>query len=343
MSLGAQAQLGEPIQKSAEKTTTTAPQCRYLMMVRDCSGYVYSDFVNVGGRDEEIIFHSKSGKPFTGDCKVCYNNGMLKMHLDYVNGRLVGQDTIYYENGLINLITSHDADGSGKEHGTWKFYREDGSLKWEKKYEMGLAQGEHRFYYPDSTLHKVEVYKNNQLHGKKQEFYPDQTVKKEIDYKNGKWNGKYITYSKDGKVISEQEYVNGIKNGPSSYYYDDGTLFYTENHDMGKRTGTFKRFYMNGKMWTVENYEKDLRSGEFEEYYDNEKNTIKYKATYKKGQRTYEMYYDKFGGEVMSPEQIEAMKCEQEIKEEDTGGQTEEEKAASEAEKKGFRWPWKRK
>ena len=92
-------------------------------------------------------------------------------------------------------------------------------------------------------------------------------------------------------------------------------------------------------MWTVENYDKDRRHGEFEEYYDNEKNTVKYKATYKKGERTYEMYYDEFGGEVMSPDQIEAMKKEQEIKDQDTGGQSEEEKEENEG---GRKWPWKR-
>jgi len=319
------AQLGEPLNQQQEVKGTTAPECRYLMMVPDCNGFVYSDFVNINGRDEEIIYHSRSGKPFTGDCKVCYNNGLLKMHLDYVNGRLVGSDTIYYENGRINLITAHDNDGMGKEDGKWSYYRADGSLKWEKHYKMGLAEGEHRFYFPDSTIYKIELYKNNQLHGKKQEYYKNQSLKKEIEYKNGKWEGKYITYFEDGKVESEQNYVKGIKDGPSSYYYDNGELFYTENHEMGKREGTFRRMYATGKMWTVENYKNNLRDGQFEEYYDNEKNTIKYRATYKKGKLTYEMYYDEFGGEVMSPERIEEIKRNQELQQQESEGEGEQE------------------
>ena len=109
------------------------------------------------------------------------------------------------------------------------------------------------------------------------------------------WHGNYITYFEDGKVESEQEYVRGEKDGPSSYYYENGVLFYNENHERGAREGTFKRFYATGKMWTIETYKKDQRNGNFEEYYDNEKNTIKYRATYKKGVKTYEMYYDEFG------------------------------------------------
>lgn len=317
-------QIPQPI--DAGETEEKKPRlCRDndLRMVQDCGGYVYSDFMMVEGRDEEVVFHSKSGKPFTGECKVCYNNGYLKMHLEYSNGRLIGIDTVYYENGNVNLITSHDNLGYGKEDGTWKYYREDGSLKWEKNYSMGMAEGEHRFYFADTTLQKIEVYKNNQLHGKKQEFYPNQAIKKEIDYKNGMWDGTYITYFKDGKVESEQQFVNDLKDGPSSYYYENGNLFYTENHEKGSREGQFKRMYATGRMWTKESYKKNVRDGEFEEYYDNEKNTIKYKATYKKGMLTYEMYYDEFGGEVMSPERIQEIQKNKELEEQDGSSESE--------------------
>ena len=75
-------------------------------------------------------------------------------------------------------------------------------------------------------------------------------------------------------------------------------------------------------MWTKETYKNDQRNGEFEEFYDNEKNTIKYRATYKKGVKTYEMYYDEFGGEVMSPERIEEIR---KAKEAEANGTEEEE------------------
>jgi hypothetical protein len=76
-------------------------------------------------------------------------------------------------------------------------------------------------------------------------------------------------------------------------------------------------------MWTKESYKKNVRDGEFEEYYDNEKNTIKYKATYKKGMLTYEMYYDEFGGEVMSPERIQEIQKNKELEEQDGSSESE--------------------
>mgnify|MGYP000303372066 CR=1 FL=1 len=270
-------------------------------MVSDCDGLVYSEKRTIAGKEEDIVFHQRSGAPFTGQCKVCHNNGNLWMFLDFNNGRSKGADTVWYDDGKTELIRAHDTTGQGLEHGTWKYYRPDGSLKWEKNYEMGMAHGEHRHYFEDSTLHKIEIWKYDQLNGKKQEFYKGGQIKKEVEYKNGKWNGTYITYFEDGKVESEQVYSNDKKEGPSTYYFESGEIFYTENHEGGKREGEFKRFYRSGMKFTVETYKNDLRHGNFEEYYDDEKNLMKYQATYKKGEVVEEHYYDEFGDETSAP------------------------------------------
>lgn len=283
-------------------------------MVSDCNGLVYNEKRMINGKEEDIVFHQKSGAPYTGECKVCHNNGNLWMFLTFNNGRSKGSDTVWYESGNPELIRAHDTTGQGLEHGTWKYYRPDGSLKWEKKYEMGMANGEHRHYFEDSTLHKIEVWKFDQLNGKKQEFYKGGQIKKEVDYKNGEWNGTYILYFEDGKVESEQIYSNGKKEGPSTYYFESGEIFYTENHENGKREGEFKRFYRSGKRFTIENYKNDQRHGVFQEFYDNEKNLMKYEANYKNGQIVVlqkakgenpavldEHYYDEFGDEVGAP------------------------------------------
>jgi antitoxin component YwqK of YwqJK toxin-antitoxin module len=288
--------------KTAEEPKALVCRDARFRMVSDCNGMVYNETVNVNGQDQEVIFHQKSGKPFTGECKVCHNNGNLYMYLKYQNGFSVGIDTVYWENGNINLIRSHDELGLGTEHGTWKFYREDGSLKWEKSYVNGAADGEQRHYFPDSTLEKIEVWKMDQLNGKKQEFYEGGQLKKEVNYKNGKWDGRYITYFEDGKVESEQNYVNDKKEGISTYYHRNGSIFYTESHVNGLKEGEFERFYPDEKKWTVENYKSDLRHGHFEEYYQNEKNVIKYTAEYKKGTLIEEHFFDEFGDETRPPD-----------------------------------------
>lgn len=287
-----------------KKETPTALVCRdpRFRMVQDCEGLVYVDKVNINGEDKDVVYTKKTGTPFTGRCKVCHNNGNLWMYLEYKGGWSYGIDTVYYENGNINLVRSHDTTGLGKEDGTWKFFREDGTLKWEKEFVMGAADGEQRYYFPDSTLEKVEVWKMGQLNGKKQEYYPGGAIRKEIGYKNGKFDGTYIVYYKNGNVESEQQYINDKKTGPSNYYYESGQLFYSQTHENDLLEGEVKRFYMTGAKWTVENYKKGQRHGIFEEYYDDEKGTMKYSAVYKKDILIEEHYYNEFGEEVAKPE-----------------------------------------
>lgn len=282
-----------------QKATEVPQKCRdpRFRMVSDCDGTVYFD------QDNEAYIHKKSGKPFSGVCKVCHMNGNLEMYLNFQGGRPVGKDTIWHNNGKPNLIRSHDDQGLGKEDGTWKLYREDGSLKWEKTYIMGAEDGESRYYFPDTSIWKIETWSNGQMNGRKQEYYPNNTLKKEIMYANGEWNGKYITYFQSGMVESEQEFKNGKKEGLSRYYYDNGELFYEESHLNGCRDGETRRFYPKNQMkWTVENYKGDLRHGVFEEYYDNDKNIKKYDAIYKKGALIEEHFYDEFGDEAPAPE-----------------------------------------
>jgi antitoxin component YwqK of YwqJK toxin-antitoxin module len=286
--------------KPAQKKALVCRDARFRM-VPDCEGLVYVDNRTVEGQEREVVFHKKTGAVYTGRCKVCHNNGNLWMYLEYKDGWSYGIDTVYYENGNINLIRSHDTMGMGKEDGTWSFYREDGTLKWEKTFVMGNADGEQRYYFPDSTVEKVEMWKMGQLNGQKTEFYPGGTPKKEIGYKNGEFDGMYKTYFPDGTLESQQEFSNGKKIGSSTYNYENGQLFYQEYHEGGLKEGEFKRFYLSGRKWTVENYSKDMRHGLFQEYYDDEKNTLKYEAYFKKNKLVSEQYYDEFGEKMAPP------------------------------------------
>ncbi|UKN02773.1 toxin-antitoxin system YwqK family antitoxin [Paracrocinitomix mangrovi] len=288
------------IDQSAQKKENEPPKCRDLRfrIVPNCVETVYPD-EDQGG----AMMHKKSGKPFTGSCIMCHYNGNLEMFLTFQGGFAVGVDTVWYENGNLQLIRSHDVNGTGKENGTWKLYRANGSLKWEKTYVMGAENGESRYYYPDSSLQKIETWNMGELDGRKQEFYPNGTLKKEIMYGNGDWNGKYITYFDNGLVESEQQFEKGKKTGLSKYYYDNGELLYEENHENGCLEGESRRFYPKDKrIWTVENYSKGIRDGVFEEYYNSEKNTIKFKGVYKKGSLVEEHYFDEFGEETEKPE-----------------------------------------
>ena len=283
------------IDKKKEKETVKCRDARFRM-VSDCANTVYYD------ESSDAVFHKKSGKPYTGECKTCFGNDNLEMYIRFVDGKADGQDSVYYESGQLNLIRSHY---QGKEDGLWMFYREDGSLKWEKNYMAGAAEGKHIYYYPDGTIYKSELWSMGAMNGVKKEFFKGENgeegqLNKEIHYKNGKWDGLYITYFQNGQVESEQSFVQDNKDGLSKYYYDDGKLFYTENYDNGNKNGEIKRLYKNGNTWTIERYKKGTKSGTWEEYYAE--GMIKYEGVYKKGVLKEEHYYNEDGDEMASPE-----------------------------------------
>lgn len=280
-----------------KKNDIDTVSCRDARFARvpDCANTVYYD------EGQEAVFHKRSGKPFTGDCKTCYINDNLEMFLHFKNGKSDGVDTVYYENGRINLIRSHF---DGKEDGSWMFYTEDGHLKWQKNFNGGQPHGQHIYYYLDGTIQKTETWEYGNLTGVKKEFYPGENgiqgkVKKEVHYKDGKFHGMYITYFENGQVESEQNYVMDQKDGLSKYYYDDGKLFYTENYDKGVLNGQIKRLYKNGNIWMVQKFKKGEPTGVWEEYYPE--GMIRYEGEYKKGKLVKEHYYNRDGDEMASP------------------------------------------
>ena len=280
----------EGVPKRPEKPTLKCTDARFER-VRNCADMVYFD------EDQKVVFHQKSGKPFTGYCKSCFFNDNLEMYLHFVNGRAEGQDTIYYKEGNVNLIRSHY---QGKEDGTWFFYNKDNSLKWEKSYYGGLAEGKHTYYFPDGNIHKIETWQAGQLTGIKKEFFKGKNnepgkIKKEISYKNGAFDGLYKTYFESGEVAIEQFFKNGKKDGLCSYYYDSGKLFYTENYKEGVREGQIKRLFENGNTWIIERYKKGLKHGLWEEYYED--GTLKYEGKWEKNELIEEHFYNENGDE----------------------------------------------
>ncbi len=286
---------------SLSQTDTTSGQnvikCsddRFLR-VKNCAEFIDYD------EDQNAFFHRKSGSPFTGSCKLCYYNENLETYLTFANGRSEGQDTSYYENGVIKLIRSHY---QGKEDGKWIFFNKDGTIKWEKSYYAGAPEGKHIYYFPDGNLYKIETWKAGQLTGTKKEFYKGKNgqagkLKKEINYKNGEFDGAYRTYQENGQIAIEQFFKNGQKDGLCSYYYDDGKLFYTENYADGKREGQVKRLFPDGKTWIIERYKKGKKNGYWEEYYED--GTLKYEAKWDKGELKEEHFYNEDGDEIAPP------------------------------------------
>lgn len=274
-------------------------ECGKLAGVIDCNEELSYDEANdlVLRKPKDLSNLTGAGKPYTGQCEMCYMNGRLQRRVTFLNGKENGIDTTKYQSGCPQVVRNHI---QGVQTGTWSYYYDStGIMAWEMNYYLGEKHGKHIFFAKDGDTTLWEVYENGKLHGTKRTYFDDSKIEKEVDYKNGLMDGNFKVYNRDGIVIEEIKYKLGKKDEESKYYYDDGTLLRTETWTMGIKTGPFKTFFYNGDVQVSENYDKKGRQhGWFEEYHPG--NVMKRKALYDKDILIEEHKYDEHGRETYS-------------------------------------------
>lgn len=266
-----------------------------------------------------VVRTRTTGHPYTGDCESCFMNGLRQLLVHFIDGKVDGVDTTFYESGCPQVVRNHI---EGVENGIWTFYNDtSGLIAWQINYVNGLKEGQAIFYkqhktgmsevkitinkvehslpygtYENDTL-KIENYKGGILDGVKKEYYwPGSKIKREVSYKQGVFNGPFIEYNPDGNVLQSLNYVNGKKDGLWKYYYNDGSLLKTENWKNELKEGEFKTFFIEGEIQSLETYRKGLKDGKFMEHYPD--NSVKREAYYKKDKLIEEHVFDKNGNEI---------------------------------------------
>ena len=276
-------------------------ECSKTPGIVDCNEKIDFD-------ERNKIFLSKSGgKPYTGMCETCYENGIRERKITFINGKEHGIDTTKYISGCPMVIRNHI---NGFENGTWTyFYDSTNILAWEMNYLLGLKHGKHVYYNRNGDTTLLENYKNDLLHGLKRTFYKGGKIHKHINYSNGIINGSFLSYNKDGKPLEKLNYKMGKKDGVFTYYYDDGVLLKTENWSNDIKNGTFTNYYYQGFILSTENYKKGIKEGWFEQYFPNKR--MKIRSLYKKGKLIEEHEFNEKGKEIRAfPEIIKEKESE---------------------------------
>ena len=276
-------------------------ECGKTPGVVDCNQKIEFD------ERSKTFLSSSGGKPYTGSCETCFENGIRERVIKFTNGKETGIDTTKYISGCPMVVRNHI---EGFENGTWTYYYDStNNLAWEMNFLIGEKHGKHIYFtnLGDTTL--WENYKNNRLHGTKRTYYKNGKVHRISTYENGILNGPLISYNNEGKVLEKINYKQGKKEGNFSYYYDDGVLLKTENWSNDIKNGAFITYYYQGFVQLSENYKKGIKEGWFEEYFPNKK--MKLKSLYKKGILIEEHEFNEKGKEIRTfPEVIKEKETE---------------------------------
>ena len=288
-------------------------QCGKTPGVVDCNAKIDFD------ERSKTYISASGGKPYTGKCETCYENGMRERFMTFLNGKENGTDTTKYISGCSMVVRTHI---EGFENGKWMyFYDSTNIIAWEMNYLVGQKHGKFAYFNSlgDTTL--LENYAYDQLHGDKRIFYSNGKVKRSIHYTKGIIDGTFTSYNKDGKMTEKLNYKVGKKDGLLTYYYDDGTLLKTENWLNDVKHGPFKTFYYQGFLQTLENYKKGIKDGWFEEYFPNKK--LRIRSLFKKGVLLEEHEFNEKGKEIRTFPEVEKV----ETQAEDDEIQLEEDKS----------------
>ena len=200
----------------------------------------------------------------------------------------------------------NQTDAKGLKQGIWIKKYNDGSIRYEGKFENDLPIGTFKYYYEDGKkLSSILEYsnkgvkaaakiyhKNGKLMGQGSYLnqqkdslwrYYDQgenLISAEF-YLNKKKNGKWIINYSNGKLASEKNYVNDIEQGEWKEYFETGKLKMQAFYKDGNLDGKVINYYPNSIKLQEGNYQSSLKNGDWFSY--NEDGTIKIKENYKNG------------------------------------------------------------
>lgn len=247
----------------------------------------------------QLVYHSKTNKPFTGLCVSYFPNGRPERIARFNNGKDNDTAYVYYESGDIKAFIIHV---DGVEHGTWGYWYDNGEedyseqqVAWGNTYDMGNKIGTWYFFAENGDTTKILNYEADMLNGESRYFHDSGLIKKSVNYKNNKMNGLYITYfdNEESSVKTSKTYNNDKADGKAQSYYESGALKSETEFDNGKKTGKWTIYYENGQIKQTGYFKNDYQDGVWEIFLEDGKNATT--ALYDDGALLKSVEYDRFG------------------------------------------------
>ena len=166
---------------------------------------------------------------------------------DYLHGKLVGNYSMYYPHGQVEMQV--EQDGRGVQQGVQTMYRPEGQISMRNTWRNGLQEGEQRIYHDTGKLNEVSHYENGaRADGVVETFDTDGELRTRVTQVKGQTEGELLLFYPDGTVESRSQYVNGIMTGPSTGYFPDGKVQRTANYVDDKPVGDSIEYYPDGKV-----------------------------------------------------------------------------------------------
>ncbi|MEG0885263.1 MAG: hypothetical protein RSH52_28885, partial [Janthinobacterium sp.] len=141
------------------------------------------------GTWQVAVFHVREGEPTRLSGQV---DGP-----DYLRGKLVGNYSMYYPYGQLEMQVQQD--GRGVQQGTQTLYYPEGKISMRNTWRNGVQEGEQRTYHKTGKVNEVSQYASG-----------------------ARADGVVESFDKDGKLRTRMTQVKGQTEGELLLFYPDG-------------------------------------------------------------------------------------------------------------------------
>lgn len=137
----------------------------------------------------------------------------------WYSGGFLYMDSIPFSGSLFQLYPNTKDTASikkfrkGKEHGEWKQFYQDGSLKSSRYYYYGDKVGYYYAWWPNGVKQLAYHFINDLYHGKCLEWNPEGNLIKEMHYVEGHEEGSQKVWYDNGKIKSNYIIKQGRRYG----------------------------------------------------------------------------------------------------------------------------------
>lgn len=193
--------------------------------------------------------------------KEYYENGNLKAEGFYKNCEYKTNRKGIYIAGC-GVGKDKDTITTGKRHGTWKNYYENGDLSYTANFHCNIQQGNFYSYNKEGKLETIEFYNEGKL------MYSQELNENGIVIETSNYKYEF------GKPES-------FKKSQTFEFYDNGDLKSENllNGDNEKDIEIYKEYYPNGFLKIEKNTINGFKNGIYREYYEN--GNVKYEGIFK--------------------------------------------------------------
>lgn len=199
----------------------------------------------------------------TGRLTIEYDNGE-KLFNDLNKGLDSGEFRIYYPDGTLKVECDYRDD---KCITSEREYYENGKLKIEKECVNGHFNGFIKTYYENGQVAQDVQQKNGKLNGLSHRYDENGVLLSEVEYIDDVRQGIARVYYPNGKPQAEITIVDGKENGPAKEYYESGQLRKDYTIVDGQPEGKVKEYYESGRLYAKSVF-KDGMSHNVTFYFD---------------------------------------------------------------------------